>query len=98
MKEYAREFYSSTAWKECREKYKAYRRGLCELCLKNGQYTPGEIVHHKIHISRKTINDPSITLNFDNLLLVCRQHHADLHNTTSKRYRVDEQGHVTAIE
>ena len=90
-------FYGSPAWKDCREAYKAKVHGLCELCLASGVYTPGEIVHHKIKLNAKNIDDPSVTLNFDNLQLVCREHHAQIHAASLKRYKVDEFGKVQTI-
>ena len=96
MKEYAKGFYKSAAWKTCRANYAAYRRGLCEVCLKRGIYKPGEIVHHKVHISPENINDPTVTLSFSNLMLVCRDCHADLHKGYDTRVRVDEMGRISA--
>lgn len=68
--------------------------GLCEKCLKEGRYEPGEIVHHKIHLTPQNINDPSISLNWDNLELLCRLHHGDEHSKRVRRYKVDALGHV----
>lgn len=79
MKEYARKFYSSRAWKKTREAYKAYRGGLCERCLAKGQYNAGVIVHHKIYISPENIGNPMVTLSWDNLELVCRACHDEEH-------------------
>lgn len=86
------QFYSSKAWQDCRNAYFKYRAGLCELCLSKGIYTPGVIVHHKVHLSADNIQDPTVTLNFDNLQLLCRDCHAKEHS--GKRYRVDEMGRV----
>lgn len=77
--------------------------GLCEICLANGVYTPGEIVHHKNHISPETIDDPTVTLDWRNLELVCRECHRKLHEDEinkkkQKRYFVDNFGRVTAKE
>ena len=93
MRDFAKGFYKSKAWQKCRESYLNKARGLCEECLRHGLYTPADTVHHKIHLSPKNINDPSITLSFDNLEAVCRDCHANLHKS-EKRYRVDEFGHV----
>ena len=58
---------------------------------------PGEIVHHKIHLNADNINDDSISLNTDNLELVCRKCHAELHpELGTKRYKVDEYGNIIA--
>lgn len=81
--------------------------GLCERCLKKGLYTPAVIVHHKIWITPENINDPKITLSFDNLECLCRLHHEEEHSTANaaakhktreRRYTVDKQGRVTINE
>lgn len=97
-KEFAREFYNSTAWKRCREEYKKKAVYLCERCGR-----PGDIVHHKRRVSPETINDASVLLNFDNLELLCRQCHADEHagerdGKSWRRYYFDENGKCIAKE
>ena len=96
MKEYAESFYKSKAWQECRAAYVKYRRGLCEDCLKIGIYSPGVIVHHIVHITPENIEDPRITLGFQNLRLVCRECHAKEHKPINafKRYEIDQNGRV----
>lgn len=100
MKEYAKRFYKSKAWQKCRVAYAKSVGGLCEICLSNGVYTPGEIVHHKNHISPETIDDPTVTLDWRNLELVCRECHRKLHEDEinkkkQRRYSVDSFGKVT---
>lgn len=90
-------FYWTPEWKACREAYRQQARGLCEICLRKGIYKPGEIVHHKVHITADNVNDPSITLSFDNLQLVCRDCHADIHKGNVTRYKVDELGRVVTV-
>lgn len=94
MKPYAAAFYNSQAWKQCRDAYFKSVGGLCELCLKEGKITPGEIVHHRIHLNPSTIKNPDITLAWDNLQCVCREHHAELHGAKLKRYKLDDLGRV----
>lgn len=81
MKEYAKAFYTSEAWKKTRIAYIKRVNGLCERCKAAGEYVPGKIVHHKKHITPKNINDPRITLSFSNLELLCE----DCHNKEHKR-------------
>lgn len=95
-KEYAKQFYNSKAWHDCRAAYAKSVGGLCEVCLAKGVYKGGEIVHHKKHISPETINDPAVLLNWDNLQLVCRDCHADIHRPTERRWTVDEWGRVSS--
>ena len=97
MKEWAKGFYKSQAWKRCAAAYRKQAGGLCERCLKEGRYTAGAIVHHKIYITPDNIYDPSITLNFENLELVCMNCHGKEHGKTKKRYRVDNMGRVVIL-
>ena len=94
MKDYAKTFYSSKAWKDTRTAYAKSKGGLCEICLAKGLYRPGVIVHHKCHLSPENINDPTVTLCWDNLQLVCRDCHAMEHDRRQRRYRIDEMGRV----
>lgn len=95
MKDFAKAFYTGSAWEYCRESYKKQAGGLCEVCRAKGLIVPGEIVHHVIHITPKNINDPNVTMNPENLQLVCRECHAEIHKR-KKRYKVDEMGRVYA--
>lgn len=90
-------FYGTQVWKACRAAYRKQARGLCELCLKEGRFTAGEIVHHKTPLTAETVNNPDIALNFDNLMLVCRDHHAQLHDAKERRFKIDELGHVIIL-
>lgn len=96
MQDFAKRFYKSRAWQHCRDAYTKSKGGLCEECLKKGLYEPGEIVHHRIHITPDNINHPEITMDFNNLELLCRNCHGDRHRNRIKRYAVDELGRVTA--
>ena len=96
MKPWAEAFYKSKAWKDCRESYAASNGNLCERCLRDGKYTAGVIVHHKIHLTQSNIVDPTVTLNWDNLELVCRNCHAAEHGN-QKRYKVDDFGRVIFV-
>ena len=94
MQDFAKGFYSSGAWKNCRAAYAKSKHNLCEVCLKRGIYRPGEIVHHKVAITPDNISDPSVTLNWDNLQVVCRDCHAKAHDKVVRRYKLDELGRV----
>lgn len=73
-REFAKAFYQSKAWQECRAAYIKSVFGLCERC---GQ--PGDEVHHKIRLTPQNIDDPNITLNWDNLELLCASCHSKEH-------------------
>lgn len=96
-KDYAKRFYSSQAWQMCRDAYAKSVSGLCERCLQAGLYEPGEIVHHKIHLTPENIRDLDVALNWANLELVCRKCHAEEHGKKRKRYDLDENGMVVGM-
>ena len=94
-KEYAKTFYRSTAWEQCRLAYLSSVGNLCERCLANGEYNPAKIVHHKIYITPENINNPSIILDHNNLEALCQECHNKEHNAKNKRrYRVDHDGNL----
>lgn len=97
MKEYAETFYKSTAWQNCRNSYMKSVGGLCEDCYKKGKITPAEEVHHIKFITPQNINDPNVTLNWGNLVALCRECHRRRHGK-QKRYRIDEWGRVIPID
>lgn len=94
LKPYAESFYKSKAWQDCRNAFAKSKQGLCERCREKGKLKPGEIVHHKIHLTPFNIGDPTVTLDWNNLELVCRDCHAEEHQKKTKRYKVDEAGRV----
>lgn len=73
-KEFAKSFYKSRAWRQCRDAFFVSKHGQCERC--GGA---GHIVHHVKEISPENINDPNVTLNWDNLQLVCQPCHNQIH-------------------
>lgn len=95
MQPWAESFYKSAAWKHLRDLAMSRDAGLCVDCLKAGRVTPAEEVHHIKPITRENITDPSITLNLDNLVSVCRECHKTRHSARTRRYIVDELGRVT---
>lgn len=89
-------FYKTQAWRDCRDSYAKSVGGLCERCLSKGIIRAGVIVHHKVHLNSANLHDPAVSLNWDNLELLCRDCHAEMHKTAQRRYRVDANGNVTA--
>lgn len=96
-REFAGNFYKTQMWKDCRTAYIKSVGGLCERCLRKGLIKHGDTVHHKIHLTAENINNPEITLNPDNLELLCRDCHADEHRTHEKRYTVEPDGRVRTL-
>lgn len=102
-KAYAESFYKSNTWKQCRANYLKSVGGLCERCLSRGLFVPAVIVHHKQYISEQNINDPSITLNHNNLEALCRECHRKEHDKFAdermpRRYMVDRFGKIISVD
>lgn len=86
---FARKFYNSKEWLSCRDAYKLSVDGLCERCLAKDIYEPGIEVHHQTYLSPDNINDPFITLNWDNLELLCQSCHSIEHMSKYEATRED---------
>lgn len=98
MKEYAKRFYKSKAWQKCRAGYAKSVGGLCERCLSRGLIVPGDIVHHKCYITPENIDDPTVTLDWNNLELLCQECHNNQHlSNNNKRYKVFSDGSVQPL-
>ncbi len=94
-REFAKKFYKSKAWKDIRELVFNEANGICEKC---GE--PGEEVHHKIWLSHNNINDIEITLGRDNLILLCKNCHINIHrkvSSTKDEYKFNENGELVLI-
>lgn len=74
MKEWARWFYTSKAWRKCRKSFLEDKHYICERC--GGAANTG---HHKEYLTPKNIHDPIITLNHDNLEALCPDCHSMEH-------------------
>jgi predicted kinase len=73
-KDYARPFYDSQQWRTTREAYLHSQHYICEDCGGTAS-----IVHHITYIKPWNVNDPDITLNWNNLKAVCEKCHAAEH-------------------
>lgn len=69
-REFAQPFYKSKAWQECRTAYLSQVNYLCERCD-----NPAAVVHHKKYINESNINNPAITLDWNNLEALCMECH-----------------------
>ena len=99
--QFAKAFYNSKAWIECRASYIASVHGLCERCNDKGKIVPGYILHHKILLTPFNINDPEISLNHIHLEYVCLDCHNVEHHGSSEVIReglaFDSEGNVVEI-
>ncbi|MEW6606521.1 MAG: HNH endonuclease [bacterium] len=82
-------FYKSPAWLAARELKIVSVNSLCERC---GQV--GIEVHHKERLNVENVNDSLISLNQDNLELLCRECHNREHERFSKKVSFDKEGNL----
>lgn len=76
-------FYQSIKWKRVRNYKRALARGVCEICGKAGWE-----VHHIVPVTIKNVDDPDISLNLNNLMLLCTSCHNSMRRK-SKQLRDD---------
>lgn len=96
-KEWTNGFYTSKEWRKTRDAYYRFQCGRCERCMAEvlagarrvEDINPGIIVHHKKELTPENINDPAVALSFDNLELLCDEHHNRQHKAKAKRYTFD---------
>lgn len=79
-------FYHIKAWSQCRDEY-IQSHTLCERCLAKGLIVPSYIVHHKVYLNDTNINDPSVSLNHENLEALCFDCHNKEHFKKDVSYR-----------
>ena len=90
-------FYNSKEWKRIRAYMIAKANYCCELC---GRADRVLNVHHKIHLNESNIHDYNITLNEDNLIVLCDACHRKIHannNTLREGLVFDEEGNIKKI-
>lgn len=87
-------FYDSKEWQYLRDTYAESQDRICERCgracyrkndsrykrlRQQGQDVVFGIVHHKEHLDNKLINDPEVSLGWDNLEFLCITCHNEEH-------------------
>ena len=96
-RDFAKDFYNSKAWRDCAKAYKASKFGICERC----KQPKGTIVHHKVYLNEENINDVTVTLNQENLELLCIDcHHAEhfkKYSSLPDGYTFDENGQAVPV-
>ena len=85
-------FYNSPSWQKARDYKMASVGYICEVC--GGV---GEIVHHKIPLTEANMHNPKISIDNENLQLVCRRCHKQIHDELDgkgRRIYFDKDGNI----
>lgn len=92
-KAWAKKFYNSAKWKRVRDYVITREHGLCSEC-----HRPGYIVHHIKPLTERTIRNPAIALNPNNLTYLCHDCHNRMHGVYKKAkpkpYRITKDGEI----
>lgn len=75
----SKDFYRSKAWKELRNLAFNRDNGLCQSCLKQGEYRTADVVHHIIEIK----SDWEKRLDLNNLESICHKCHNKIHKKSA---------------
>ena len=92
-------FYVSWTWRRCRKAFADSKGNLCERCMKRGRINAGSKdrpleVHHKIPLTAENIHDQKVTLNWNNMELLCKDCHDEERERKQKRWKVGPDGKV----
>jgi 5-methylcytosine-specific restriction endonuclease McrA len=82
-------FYKSVPWQVAREIKIREANGKCERCG-----ALGEEVHHKRRLTILNVTNPEISLNQENLELLCKKCHNAEHKRFSKTQQFDKDGNL----
>ncbi len=82
-RDFAKSFYNSKKWRRARNLKISLNHGICERCGK-AFASKHLIVHHKIYLNETNIHDSNISLNQDNLELLCIDCHNKEHMTAEQ--------------
>lgn len=82
-------FYKSDAWKIARQIKIMKTNGLCERCGGIGVE-----VHHIQRLNVDNVKDASVSINPENLELLCRECHNEEHKRFSRKNQFDEDGNL----
>lgn len=82
--EFSRKFYKSKEWTSLREQILLERGPICTMCGEVIVESKFIQVHHQEELTPENINDKNITLNPDNLQVLCQVCHNKLHGRYCK--------------
>lgn len=91
--EWAKSFYSGKQWRQTSKAYMQSKAYICERCG-----AIAEICHHKKHLNPSNINDPNISLSFDNLEALCRDCHGKEHERELSYTYFNDDGSINRVK
>ena len=86
-------FYKSDTWKLAREIKIRSVNGRCDRCGGIGQE-----VHHRQRVTVDNVGDASVSLNPENLELLCKDCHNKEHKRFTKENQFDDEGNLINTE
>ena len=88
-------FYRSDRWHDARRAVIRRANGRCEKCG-----AVGTEVHHIVHLTNDNVDDPKISINLDNLILLCKECHNKIHGRFegNRIYEFDKDGNLVKTD
>jgi len=87
---WAAKFYNSKEWRQLRQALIIQRGAICQQCGRNMTFNQSELIGHH---TPGNINDPLVSLNPENVDLIC----FDCHNKEHGRYGYTKERHVFLV-
>ena len=77
---WAARLYNSKAWRDLRRRLIIEAQYKCTICGANHLLDPHHLIgHHQCVLTPNNVNDPAISLNPDNVEIICKQCHDQMH-------------------
>jgi len=92
-------FYNSSQWRKVRNVMISKSHGICSRCGKTFN-SRDLIVHHKISLNEDNINNPEVSLNLNNLEVLCWDCHNSTHSKNEDMNRAmvfDDKGNIIDV-
>ncbi|WP_066499927.1 HNH endonuclease [Abyssisolibacter fermentans] len=89
---FSKNFYNSKEWLVFRQMLILERGPICEECGKHLTESSDIILHHEKELTSDNINDVNITLNPDNIKIVCKKCHNKIHDRFCGNVNTNRKG------
>jgi len=92
-------FYNSSQWRKVRNVMISKSHGICSRCGK--PFNSRDLIVHHIHqLDETNINNPEVSLNCDNLEVLCWQCHNQIHSKNedmNRAMKFDADGNIVDV-
>lgn len=94
---FSQQFYKSNKWLKFRNMIISERGAKCEICGKHIVNSKSIHVHHITELTTSNINDVAITLNPDNVQVICHECHNKIHERYCKGAKKEKTNTINIV-